>query len=59
MVSCASLRAALLVAQERTIRLTARIQQLERRLSHALGEQLWHESRLGAPARAVHRGHLA
>jgi hypothetical protein len=31
-------------------RLTARIQQLEKRLSEALGEQAWHKSGLGAPA---------
>ena len=32
------------------VRLTARVRQLEKRLSEALGEQAWHESGLGAPA---------
>ena len=49
-VTRASLQADLLAAQERTLRLAARVQQLERRLSEALGEQAWHESGLGAPA---------
>jgi hypothetical protein len=49
-VTRASLQADLLAAQERAIRLAARIQQLERRLSEALGEQAWHESGLGTPA---------
>ena len=49
-VTRASLQADLLAAQERAIRLSARIQQLERRLSEALGEQAWRESGLGAPA---------
>lgn len=43
-VTRASLQADLLAAQERAIRLSARIQQLERRLSEALGEQAWRES---------------
>ena len=32
------------------LRLAARVQQLEKRLSEALGEQAWRESGLGAPA---------
>ena len=31
------------------VRLTARIRQLEKRLSEALGEQAWHQTGLGAP----------
>ena len=46
----ASLQADLLAAGERAIRLNARVQQLEKRLSEALGEQAWRESGLGAPA---------
>lgn len=49
-VTRASLQADLLAAHERAVRLAARIQQLEKRLSEALGEQTWHESGLGAPA---------
>jgi hypothetical protein len=49
-VTRASLQADLLAAHERAIRLSARIQQLERRLSEALGEQAWRESGLGTPA---------
>ena len=45
----ASLQADLLAAHERAARLGARIQQLEKRLSEALGEQTWRESGLGAP----------
>jgi hypothetical protein len=45
-----SLQADLLAAHERAARLAARIQQLEKRLSEALGEQAWRESGLGAPA---------
>jgi len=48
-VSRASLQADLLNAQQRAARLAARVQQLENRLSEALGEQAWHESGLGAP----------
>jgi hypothetical protein len=48
-VTRASLQADLLAARERIIRLNARIQQLENRLSQALGEQAWRESGLGAP----------
>jgi Family of unknown function (DUF6262) len=49
-VTRASLQADLLAAHERSARLHARVQQLEKRLSEALGEQAWHESGLGAPA---------
>ena len=42
-VTRTSLQADLLAAGERAIRLTARIRQLEKRLSEALGEQAWHE----------------
>jgi chromosome segregation ATPase len=49
-VTRASLQADLLAAHERAIRLTARVQQLERRLSEALGAHAWRESGLGAPA---------
>jgi polyhydroxyalkanoate synthesis regulator phasin len=48
-VSRASLQADLLAAQERAARQAARVQQLEKRLSQALGEQAWRESGLGAP----------
>ena len=49
-VTRASLQADLLAAHERAPRLTARVRQLEQRLSEALGEQAWRESGLGAPA---------
>ena len=49
-VTWASLQADLLAAHERALRLSARIQQLEKRLSEVLGEQAWRESGLGAPA---------
>jgi hypothetical protein len=49
-VTRASLQTDLLAAHERALRLTARIAQLEKRLSEALGEQAWRESGLGAPA---------
>ncbi len=49
-VTRASLQADLLAAHERAIRLTARVQQLEHRLSEVLGEQAWRESGLGTPA---------
>jgi Family of unknown function (DUF6262) len=49
-VTRASLQADLLAAHERALRLTARIRQLEKRLSEVLGHQAWHESGLGAPA---------
>jgi Family of unknown function (DUF6262) len=48
-VSRASLQADLLAAQHRTTRQAVHIQQLERHLSQALGEQAWRESGLGAP----------
>lgn len=49
-VSRASLQADLANAQARSTRLVGRIPQLEKRLSVALGEQIWRESGLGAPA---------
>ncbi len=49
-VTQASLQADLANAGARTARLAARVQQLEKRLSHALGEQAWRELGLGAPA---------
>jgi hypothetical protein len=49
-VTRASLQADLAAARERALRLTARIGQLEHRLSEALGEQAWHESGLSTPA---------
>lgn len=49
-VTRASLQTDLLAATERAARLHARVQQLEKRLSQALGEQAWHESGLGTPA---------
>ena len=49
-VTRASLQADLLAAHERAARLNARVQQLEKRLSEALGEQAWRETRLGTPA---------
>jgi len=49
-VTCASLQADLLAAHERSARLAARVRQLEKHLSEALGEQAWRESGLGAPA---------
>ena len=49
-VTCASLQADLLAAHERSARLAARVRQLEKRLSEALGEHAWRESGLGAPA---------
>ena len=44
------MQADLLAAHERALRLTTRIQQLEKRLSETLGDQAWRESGLGAPA---------
>jgi hypothetical protein len=49
-VTRASLQADLLAAHERAARLNARVRQLEKRLSQALGEQTWRHSGLGAPA---------
>jgi hypothetical protein len=48
-VTRASLQADLLAAHERAVRLDARNRHLGRRLSDALGEQVWRESGLGAP----------
>jgi polyhydroxyalkanoate synthesis regulator phasin len=48
-VTRASLQADLLAAHERAVRLNARVQQLEKRLSEALGENIWRESGLGSP----------
>jgi hypothetical protein len=48
--SNASLQAGLLNAQQRAARLSARVRQLEDRLSSLLGDQAWRESGLGAPA---------
>ena len=48
-VTRASLQADLLAAHERAVRLNARVRQLEKRLSEALGEHAWRESGLGAP----------
>ncbi|MFJ8510369.1 DUF6262 family protein [Streptomyces avermitilis] len=49
-VSRASLQADLANAQARNARLAAHVQQLEKRLSQAMGAQAWQESGLGAPA---------
>ncbi|WP_138720493.1 hypothetical protein [Nonomuraea basaltis] len=49
-VTRASLQADLLAAHKRAVRLDARVQQLERRLSEAHGEKVWRESGLGTPA---------
>jgi hypothetical protein len=48
-VTRASLQTDLLAAHERAHRLNTRIQQLEKRLSQALGDQAWRESGLGTP----------
>jgi outer membrane protein TolC len=48
-VSRASLQADLANCQARMARSDARVRQLEKRLSEALGEQVWRESGLGAP----------
>lgn len=48
-VSRASLQADLAHSHARNTRLNARVQQLERRLAEALGQQAWQESGLGAP----------
>ncbi|MFG3235132.1 DUF6262 family protein [Streptomyces antibioticus] len=48
-VSRASLQTDLANALNRNTRLTARVQVLERRLSEAMGKQVWEESGLGAP----------
>ena len=49
-VTRASLQADLLAAHERAVRLNARVWQLEKRLSEALGEQAWRDSGLRTPA---------
>jgi len=49
-VTRTSLQTDLLAAHERAARLSARIRQLENRLSETLGEQAWKDSGLGAPA---------
>ncbi|ARZ72560.1 hypothetical protein M1P56_16710 [Streptomyces sp. HU2014] len=49
-VSRASLQADLANAAARSARLAARVQQLEERLSKALGDEIWRTSGLGAPA---------
>jgi len=56
-VTRASLQADLLAAHERAHRLSTRIQQLERRLSQVLGEQVFRESGLGQPADIDHLQH--
>jgi len=48
-VTRASLQTDLLNAQQRAVRLAARVQHLEKHLSEKLGEQVWHESGIGAP----------
>lgn len=48
-VTRASLRADLLAAQQRCVRMASRTQQLQARLSDLLGEHAWHASGLGAP----------
>jgi hypothetical protein len=49
-VTRVSLQADLLAAHERAVRLNARVRQLEKRLSETLGEQVWRDSGLAAPA---------
>jgi regulator of replication initiation timing len=49
-VSRASLKADLANAMERNKRLASRVRQLEKRLSSQLGDAVWAESGLGAPA---------
>lgn len=48
-VTRASLHTDLLNAQQRCTRLATRVHHLEKRLSEALGDQVWRESGLGAP----------
>ncbi len=48
-VTRVSLQADLLAAQQRCLRMAARTQHLETRLSELLGEHAWRESGLGAP----------
>ncbi|MFF5287348.1 hypothetical protein [Streptomyces sp. NPDC013171] len=49
-VTSASLQADLANAGARSARLATRVQQLEERLSEALGEEIWRASGLGPPA---------
>ncbi|MFD0058233.1 DUF6262 family protein [Streptomyces sp. NPDC127168] len=49
-VTRASLQADLANAQDRNVRLTARVRQLEDRLSELLGDQAWRDSGLGVTA---------
>jgi hypothetical protein len=49
-VTRASLQADLLATHERAVRLNTRIQHPEKRLSETLGDEVWRESGLGAPA---------
>ena len=58
-VSRASLLADLAGAHDRVNRLVRENTQLRRRLSETLGEQVWHESGLGAPddIQTLHPGH--
>jgi hypothetical protein len=53
-VTRASLQADLLAAHERALRLSARIQQLEKRLSETLGDQAWREIRARRTRRHRH-----
>lgn len=53
-VTRASLQADLANALERNTRVTARVRQLEQKLSSVLGEQVWRESGLGAPEDIEH-----
>lgn len=48
-VSRESLRADLLAAQQRCLRMAAHTHQLEKRLAELLGQQAWQQSGLGAP----------
>jgi hypothetical protein len=49
-VTQASLKADLMAANARSIRLTEQVRQLEQRLSKILGEQVWRDSGIGPPA---------
>lgn len=48
-ITRASLQTDLLNTQQRAARLAARVQQLEKHLSTALGEKAWRESGIGSP----------
>ncbi|ARF81694.1 DUF6262 family protein [Kitasatospora aureofaciens] len=50
LVSRASLQADLASANDRAGRQAAQIRQLEHKIAELLGEQVWHESGIGAPA---------